>query len=109
MKLTREEALIYHRQLWSDMMEVLGDNPPEWSRMSFKSDWCKKHFPDEHITNNCFLCEYAFKHNLDVTHACDLYCPIKWKRRNCMSGLIYYGNMPIPELLALPEREIKEE
>lgn len=33
MKLTREEALKYHRQMWSDMQRELGDYPKAAERI----------------------------------------------------------------------------
>ena len=58
MKLTREEALKLHRQMWSDMQRDLGDTPMRMSRIKYKQLWIAKHFPDEDVCNNCFLCEY---------------------------------------------------
>lgn len=97
MKLTKEEAIFYHRQMWSDMQKELGDNPNETDRIHFKKDWVCSHFPEERIFNNCFLCEYTSFKRLD----CDK-CPIKWNGDYCGT---YYIRAPISELLALPERE----
>lgn len=97
MKLTREQALKLHRQMWSDMQEELGDNPNEIDRIHFKKDWVCSHFPEERIFNNCFLCEYIRYKKL----GCDE-CPIKWNGDYCGT---YYLRAPISELLALPERE----
>ena len=48
-KLTKEEALKLHRQMWSDMQKELGDNPSYFERLDFKDEWCKKHrFIDVH-------------------------------------------------------------
>lgn len=104
MKLTREEALKYHRQMWSDMLNELGDRPNAAQRMMFKCKWCKKHFPDEHISANCFLCEYA--------RGCDQ-CPIKWDvsydNATCEGFVVNYLFSPISEILALPERKLSDE
>lgn len=96
MKLTREEALKLHRQMWSDMRDALGDNPDFNERYFYKTQWCKKHFPEEHITNSCFLCEYACS---DCWR-----CPIKWPGRTCETNS-YYKVVPISRMLALPERK----
>lgn len=42
-KLTKEEALKLHGQMWSDMRKELGDNPSYLARLVFKNEWCKKH------------------------------------------------------------------
>ena len=103
MKLTREEALKYHRQMWSDMQKELGDRPNAAQRLRFKRDWCMKHFPDEHISANCFLCEYAY--------GCDR-CPIKWDvdydNATCEGFVVNYLFSPISVILALPERELSD-
>lgn len=104
MVLTREEALKYHRQMWTDMQNELGDNPSFGKRIDFKLRWCREHFPGERIESGCFLCEYTRQYNED----CDC-CPIKWDEDE---GFDYCGGLganyersPISEILALPERE----
>ena len=101
MKLTREEALKLHRQMWSDMQAQLGNNPPMFDRLDFKAWWCIKHFPTVEIMNTCFLCEYLAR-NSDGN--CD-HCPIEWPDGNCTR---IYLTAPISEILALPERRIDE-
>lgn len=115
MRFTREEALRLHRQMWSDMQKELGDCPDLLGRLCFKRKWVKKHGYD-HITNNCFLCEYAIK--------CD-YCPIDWSKLTpntdsmdfgfCTYKVIgkygheeVWGLEPISKILALPERKVAE-
>lgn len=104
MKLTREQALKYHRQMWSDMQKDIGDTPNALERVKFKRKWCMKHFPNEKIESNCFLCEYA--------DDCDR-CPIKWDvdydNANCKGFVINYLYSPISKILALPERELSDE
>ncbi len=108
MKLTREQALKLHRQMWSDMQQELGDNPNILERERYKKLWCQEHFPDEDIRDYCFLCEYAYnKYKSDWGIPCG-YCPIKWVYIYCFKGDSIkksYRNMPISELLALPERK----
>lgn len=96
MKLTKEQALKLHRQMWSDMQKELGDNPKEIDRIHFKKDWACSHFPEERILNNCFLCEYTSFKKLD----CDKY-PIVWHNGHCAN---YYLEALISKILALPER-----
>jgi len=110
MNLTRERALELHRQMWTDMREELGDNPPRIMRGDYKRYWLRKHFPElaeiddyELIRNNCFLCEYAG----DDYGYCE--CLIDWPCGRCEDGdededERNWSYMPISELLALPER-----
>ncbi len=114
LELTREKALEFHRQMWSDMREELGDNPPRGMRSDYKRYWIRKHFPElevdnvEIIRNNCFLCEYAG----DDYGYCE--CPIDWPCGRCEDGdededernWLY---MPISKLLELPERKEETE
>ena len=110
MKLSKEEALRLHREMWSDMQKELGDCPSAFKRELFKEEWCDKHFPNTYISHCCFLCEYA----IDCDH-----CPINWsslnffKTNRCYAD--YRGTLsiyerrifltaPISEILALPER-----
>ena len=97
MKLTKEQALSYHRQMWSDMQRDLGDCPSPSDRVMYKSQWCIEHGFDD-LYNYCFLCEY-------VSGVCE-YCPIVWPEEDC-KGKSNYGDwlmMPISKLLVLPKR-----
>lgn len=111
MELTREQALKLHKQMWTDMQQELGDNPNSLERELYKRKWCREHFPDENIRDCCFLCEYAHnKYKSDGGFLCR-YCLIKWDYNYCFEGDSIrksYRNMPISQLLALPEREIDE-
>ena len=106
MKFTKEQALEFHRQMWGDMQKELGDNPSTAERMSYKTKWCKEHFPDEYIMGDCFLCQYDWMFDNDCYH-----CPIDWSNNGeyrgdtCVSGYCTYDESPISEILALPERE----
>lgn len=109
MDLTRERALELHRQMWTDMQRDLGDCPNTLERERYKRQWCQEYFPNESIRDNCFLCEYAEKMTFLGVN-CD-YCPIEWDCNYCFEGggmKKSYRNMPISELLALSEREEKE-
>lgn len=97
MELTRERALELHRQMWSDMQDILGDDPMPWKRVQFKERWMHKHFPYEEVCNSCFLCEYVNNENLGCRS-----CLIKWPNGYCAN---YYLYTPISEILALSERE----
>lgn len=109
-KLTREEALKLHRQMWNDMQRDLGDCPGYHERIMYKREWCgtNEYFG---VFDNCFLCEWIRQNKI----SCDG-CPINWnfdgqnKRGNyCMYGTIDYGISPISEILALPESEVEVE
>lgn len=101
MKLTREEALKFHRQMWTDMQKELGDNPRGGARVKFKDQWCKEHFPEEFVATNCFICEYIFNNS---SCSCGN-CLIDWPYKKCYSQAYYYM-APISEILALPERVV---
>lgn len=101
MKLTREEALKLHRQMWTDMQKDLGDCPDRVGRSMYKMEWCQKHFPDDNIEADCFVCEYAVKNDIECAD-----CPIDWGGSSCISGIVTYCHSPINEILALPEREV---
>lgn len=109
MKLTKEEAVRLFHEQWSDMQKELGDCPDPCSRLEFKRHWCKTHFPEESIKNNCFLCEYAF--HVVTTDRFECYsCPIAWPLAgegiipDCAVHMSYLLS-PISEILALPVRE----
>lgn len=111
MDLTREQALKLHREMWSDMQKKLGDNPSEASRIYFKEEWCKEHFPDEKILAHCFLCESTIDESGEAS--CNR-CPILWgseKRMTtyyCSDRENDYTSVPISQILALPERKVDE-
>lgn len=105
-KLTKEEALKLHRQMWSDMQKELGDNPSYIERLDFKLGWCEKHgFID--VYASCFLCEYSVQHHPIRGIGCN--CPIDWKQltgiESCSSARGGYDESAISDILALPERE----
>lgn len=105
MTLTREEALRYHRQMWTDMQKELGDKPRGGERVLFKEKWCAEHFPNEQIESSCFLCEYANQnHNWSCIGGQG--CLVVWPYGTCLAHQYYY-NAPISEILALPEREVE--
>ena len=118
MKLTREEALRLHRQMWTDMQKELGETgsgeetTTSRARNEFKRKWCESYFPGTPILENCILCEYAkqerIKHGYH-DHRC-YYCPINWGYKNwfgCESNDVVWNRSPISEILALPERKVE--
>lgn len=106
MRLTKEQALELHRQMWSDMQNILGDYPWSDEREDYKCEWCRDHFPGEHISSYCFLCEYDDQFR---DYFC-AHCPIDWSNGgededSCMRGRFVYDKSPISDVLALPVRE----
>ena len=120
MELTREEALKYHRQMWTDMQEALGDKPSATERYAFKDKWCDEHFPGEEIRHSCFLCQYTCQFSGYGVEDCSK-CPIVWpcepshgiddyfcEGKRLIDEENGYRFMPISKLLALPERETED-
>lgn len=122
MPMTREEALKYHRQMWGDMLENIGDEATADEREDFKEKWLRAHFPGENFRHNCILCTYV-KKDINSNKKCRN-CPINWEKLvsgdepyvphggRCyleykgggVEGAIYL-DAPISEILALPERK----
>ena len=107
MTLTKEQALEYHRWMWYDMREDLGDCPGYSDRMIYKHKWCREKFPREDILVDCCLCEYAFQTKGNCRG-----CPIDWggsgvycQRPFDAEGGIDWRTSAISEILALPEKE----
>lgn len=112
MKLTKEQALFYHRQMWGDIQRELGNCPTGVDRIIYKEKWCQKHFPNEHIANDCFLCEYVYTNNMKNCKR----CPIRWTTETADDAVTtyccynnYYYDAPISEILALPERNLRRD
>lgn len=101
--MTKEEALRKHREMWTAMQKELGDNPNYMARVGFKIKWCVEH-GDADIDCHCYLCEYVEEHGLECNE-----CPIDWGDYWCKFGEMNYGHSPISAILALPEREVKNE
>lgn len=105
MELTRERALELHRKMWTNMQRDLGNDPSVLQREKYKRQFCEKYFPKQNIRDNCFLCEYV--ETIAPNFIDCKYCPIKWDYNYCFEGggmKKSYRNIPISELLALPER-----
>ena len=103
MELNRKDAIKYHIEMWTAMMDELGDSPEGYRRTEFKRRWCSEHFPNDRIWSNCFLCEYCENDKLSCED-----CPIDWGAKDCVIGDIDWHSSPISEILALPERDIDD-
>ena len=100
MRLTKEEAVRLHVEMWTAMKETLGDCPKPIDRRNFKEKWCKERFPDEDVPLPfCFLCEYDKQFDDDCSH-----CPVDWINGDC-DGEVNSIFSPISKMLALPVRE----
>lgn len=109
MKLTKEEAIKLHIEMWTAMKEALGDKPRADARRAFKKKWCEEHFPDENIVADCFLCEYVERNFDDDDNGCE-HCPVDWGSNeygsfDCTTGKNHHLIAPISQILALPIRE----
>ncbi|WP_368302856.1 hypothetical protein [Mediterraneibacter gnavus] len=70
MKLTREEAILWHRKMWNWIADKIEKEKGYQNINYLKKEYCDiKGFHCE--TNNCFCCEYT-KCNCD-------FCPIEWE------------------------------
>lgn len=112
MKLTREEAIKFHKLMWMEMQDELGDNPSHDEREKFKKSWCKEHLGFE-IENNCVLCEFT-QQSPRMWHDVDCHkCPIDWKSSRvwiaCEGDGVCWYKSPISEILALEERKVDDE
>lgn len=88
---TREEAIKWHRRMWTEMGVIEGDNCHIYARVWFKQRYVRENFPGVDVTNDCFLCNYALSKSLDNSkeklgtpdldfasaHMCE-YCPLNW-------------------------------
>jgi len=124
---TREEALKYHREMWGKIREECGDNATNSQRCKVKKEYVRS--KDHECVSNCYLCDYSYKKAVEKQangfSAWELMCtvcPIDWsnladeddpERGRCLALYkngydMIYKCAPIDEILALPEREVKE-
>lgn len=109
MDLTREDALVFFRMMWSDMQAEFGDYPNIYQRIDYKEKWINAKFPYRRVKNDCFLCEYVKRKDMDSCKR----CPIDWGHDGiydnaCEKWLnpgVDWRRSPISEILALPERK----
>ena len=104
MDLTRKEALKFHRQMWTEMQEALGDKPDALARVKFKYKWCEEHFPSDRVMFGCFLCEYARSDDIDNCSKCPIVWPDNRKKYSCQC-VPFCNHAPISEILRLRERK----
>ena len=81
-KLTKEQAIKGHRELWNWIAEQK-ENGDCRSVFLLKDDWCYEHgFKDEaKLLNYCFCCEYnrmkCKENGISYRDTCE-YCPLIW-------------------------------
>ena len=90
-KLTREEAVAWHRKMWNEIADRL-ERQSTTSISDMKSEFTSKH--GFWIRHNCFLCQYASDQaELDGNIWMCNYCPLTWGNEstiysyNCENGL----------------------
>ena len=91
MKLTREEAILWHRKMWNWIADRIEEEKEYQDINYLKKEYCDiKGFHCE--TNNCFCCEYT---NIN----CSL-CPIEWGSEvNILCVLISIKNMTMKDCI----------
>lgn len=112
-EMTAEQAIQATIDMWTDMMERLGEDPGMRHRIAFKEAWLLDHgytgsmALGSVITGNCFLCEYAAKRVIysAITNCKCHLCPIYWPDRHldfhfCKGHALDYRKAPIPDILA---------
>lgn len=85
-KLSKDEAIRLHRQMWSDMAneeKAMGKTFSAIDRSMFKRDWLLLR-GYSFVEHGCFLCEYAKGQEPDwempvAPFYCD-HCPLDWKK-----------------------------
>lgn len=119
---TREEAIKWHRKMWTEMGVIEGDNCYVNDRIRFKKIYIRGNFPGVDVTNDCFLCCYALNKALDddseekfgkddlgfaLMHMCE-YCPLKWGHIenyfDCEFSDIYWKSDSCSIIAGLEER-----
>lgn len=103
MVLTREQTITEHRKMWKWISrQIMKDYKETYSIktiVSYKKIYLKNNFKNEHISNDCFCCNYAYDKLLyNLCSICPrlcYFCPLYWNaentERNCTEG--YYGSI----------------
>lgn len=114
-EMTAEQSIQATIEMWTDMMIKIGEKPGMVDRFNFKSQWVSDHgYPSaydwwlpDHVTSNCFLCEYALRENQRSDTKFNgprcRCCPIVWPTEtwncDCKSDGLDYRYAPIPDIL----------
>jgi len=91
-KISRKEAIEEHRKMWN----WIADETLKRKTCVHKHDYLNKFYPDLHLINDCFLCDYAGYissdyFSLNNTMNCEE-CPLDWGSPNCCAriGVVSY-------------------
>ena len=84
MKLTKQKAIEEHRKMWNWIADQYESNRNSELRV-LKREYIKEYTDIEHISCDCFLCEYVFDVMMieqlvmfkDPVEGCK-YCPVTW-------------------------------
>ena len=82
MKLTKQEAIKLHREMWKIISEMSDEELKEFEKFTNKIYYIKRKAISKmgygnilYSTRNCFCCAYAKQFSFDD---CEAECPIKW-------------------------------
>lgn len=106
MKLTKEQAITKHREMWNWIADKLEEAAKKGYAEGFsdvydlKRQYIKKYENNEDVLHNCYCCEYANEKSNDPScYTCDI-CPILWGSENkglnifCETGLVLSDCIP---------------
>ena len=79
MKLTREEAIRKHRELWN----WIADETERQQDFVSKEEYYYEHPEVTQPLNLCFCCQYVDERSDYNASDCLALCPIKWKSGHC--------------------------
>lgn len=74
-KLTREEAICLHRDMWNGIADVIESKQYVQDIDLLKCEFTRKRTPYQRVLCNCYCCEFACKNY--TVDGCIL-CPLDW-------------------------------
>lgn len=87
MKLTKEEAIRKHRELWN----WIADETERRQDFVSKEEYYYEHPEVTRPLMLCFCCQYVGERSDHIVSDCLALCPIKWKGEHCeCSGSEYH-------------------
>lgn len=103
MKLTREEAILWHRKMWNWIADRIEEEKEYQDINYLKKEYCDiKGFHCE--TNNCFCCEYT---NINCS-LCPIECGSEVEYLMCLDQYKEYDNEGL-YLLCCDEKDREEQ
>lgn len=96
-KFSKDEAIKNHREMWLWIAS-------EYARgvcgtvYYLKSEYVKKHFPENNLLADCFLCEYILEHGQEDCRGTN--CLLCWNTEDnsCIGDNSYYVQLDSPDL-----------